>query len=383
MPNSGSAIHRLDLSKLEFIFNELQSQDYQNIGHVARDGAIMLDVITSFDQLAKGYTEIQGRGNYQLNQKEDQSLFGYTVGPQSFKKYLHPPRRRLWSAKGSKNAFHINYPDPPPKMAFWGVRNCDLTAIKRLDRIFLEGSVVNPWYRSAREELFIIASACAKPSENCFCTTMKGGPSPDGDFDISLTEILQGSDHYFLADFKSQKAKEFFDPTRYQVATADEIEEGRLIIEKAVKAMMVRFDPTEAAGMLKRNLEHRLWEEIASRCLSCANCNMVCPTCFCTSTEDITDITGEHTERWIRWDSCFNGNFSYLHGGSVRTKTSSCYRQWMTHKLSTWYDQFGSAGCVGCGRCIAWCPVGIDLTEEVGRMKESEDITKKENITST
>ena len=95
---------------------------------------------------------------------------------------------------------------------------------------------------------------------------------------------------------------------------------------------------------------------------------MVCPTCFCTTTEDVTDLTGEHAERWRRWDSCYDLDFSYLHGGGVRVSGQSRYRQWITHKLGTWHDQFGESGCVGCGRCIVWCPTGIDITQEVAAL---------------
>ena len=117
--------------------------------------------------------------------------------------------------------------------------------------------------------------------------------------------------------------------------------------------------------LLLANLEHPRWEEVAGRCLTCGNCTMVCPTCFCTSVEDTSDLAGVSAERSRRWDSCFTMDFSYIHGGSVRASPKSRYRQWMTHKLATWWDQFGSSGCVGCGRCITWCPVGIDITEEV------------------
>ncbi len=95
----------------------------------------------------------------------------------------------------------------------------------------------------------------------------------------------------------------------------------------------------------------------------------MCPTCFCTDTEDVTDLTGDHAERWRRWDSCFSLDFSFVHGGTIRSSTRSRYRQWLTHKLGTWWAQFGESGCVGCGRCIAWCPVGIDLTEEVAALE--------------
>ena len=117
--------------------------------------------------------------------------------------------------------------------------------------------------------------------------------------------------------------------------------------------------------LLYRNLEHPRWEDVARRCLSCTNCTLVCPTCFCTTVEDATDLSGGHAERRRRWDSCFSMDFSYIHGGYIRPSVKARYRQWMTHKLATWIDQFGTSGCVGCGRCITWCPVGIDITAEV------------------
>jgi formate hydrogenlyase subunit 6/NADH:ubiquinone oxidoreductase subunit I len=131
------------------------------------------------------------------------------------------------------------------------------------------------------------------------------------------------------------------------------------------------LDTAGLRDLLYENFEHPRWDNVAARCLSCANCTMVCPTCFCTTVEDVSDISGNHAERWRRWDSCFTQSFSYIHGGSVRTSAKSRYRQWMTHKLASWTDQFGTSGCVGCGRCITWCPVGIDITEEVRAIRES------------
>ena len=133
--------------------------------------------------------------------------------------------------------------------------------------------------------------------------------------------------------------------------------------------------------LLQDSLEHPRWDEVAERCLTCGNCTMVCPTCFCTTVEDVTDLTGEQAERWRAWDTCFSLDHSYVHGGSVRPTGRSRYRQWMTHKLGTWWDQFGTSGCVGCGRCIAWCPVGIDITEEAAALRASPDGRWLEGLT--
>ena len=132
------------------------------------------------------------------------------------------------------------------------------------------------------------------------------------------------------------------------------------------------LDTTDLRGLLARTLEHERWDEVASRCLGCTNCTLVCPTCFCSNLEDTSDLDGQVAERWRRWDSCFTLGHTYVHGGSVRVSTRSRYRQWLTHKLASWIDQFGTSGCVGCGRCITWCPVGIDLTEEVAAIRASE-----------
>jgi ferredoxin len=146
-------------------------------------------------------------------------------------------------------------------------------------------------------------------------------------------------------------------------------------VEHAAMHMGRHLETDGLPELLKDQLEHPQWDDIAKRCLACANCTMVCPTCFCSTVEDITDLTGEHAERWRRWDSCFSTDFTKIAGGNIRMSTKTRYRQWMTHKLSNWLDQFGTFGCVGCGRCITWCPAGIDITAEAAVMRESSMAT--------
>jgi ferredoxin len=154
---------------------------------------------------------------------------------------------------------------------------------------------------------------------------------------------------------------------------AEQTDIGRAeeIVAQTAAHMGRSMDTSGIKELLYRNLDHPRWDNVASRCLTCTNCTMVCPTCFCTTVEDTTDLTGERAERWRKWDSCFTMDFSYIAGGSVRSSAKSRYRQWMTHKLASWIDQFGTSGCVGCGRCITWCPVGIDITEEVRAIRET------------
>jgi ferredoxin len=133
------------------------------------------------------------------------------------------------------------------------------------------------------------------------------------------------------------------------------------------------LDTENIRDLLFDNLEHPRWKEVADRCLSCANCTLVCPTCFCSSVTEVTDLTGDAVSRERQWASCFTLEHSQMHGANARPTTASRYRQWLTHKLAGWIDQFGTSGCTGCGRCITWCPVGIDITEEVAAIRQSPE----------
>jgi ferredoxin len=155
-------------------------------------------------------------------------------------------------------------------------------------------------------------------------------------------------------------------------AGTEDIAQAAAVVARTAASMGRTMEAGGVKDLLLRNLQHPRWEDVAERCLTCGNCTMVCPTCFCTAMEDASDVSGQTASRSRRWDSCFTTDFSYIHGGSVRTSAKSRYRQWMTHKLATWFDQFGTSGCVGCGRCITWCPVGIDITEEVRAIRDSE-----------
>jgi ferredoxin len=194
---------------------------------------------------------------------------------------------------------------------------------------------------------------------------MKTGPECKSGFDIALTELADG----FLVEIGTPEGAAILAEVETRPADAKELEQGQGARQQAVDQIQRQLDTDGIRDLLLGNLNHPRWDQVAGRCLSCTNCTMVCPTCFCSSVADVTDLSGEHVERQRKWDSCFNIDFSYIHGGEVRDQIRSRYRQWLTHKLASWIDQFGTSGCVGCGRCITWCPVGIDLTEEVAAIR--------------
>ena len=359
-----------DLDTLQQLIPLLEGRGYQVVGPTVRDGAIVYDTVRKLEELPVGWTDEQEAGRYRLKKRDDNALFGYVVGPQSWKKFLHPPEVRLFEAQRDGGSFRIlNNLVPPPRYAFLGVRACEIAAIRVQDRVLIEDRFTDPVYQSRRKGAFVVAVNCTQSAPTCFCVSMQTGPRAHLGFDLALTEVIDKERHLFVVETGSPAGAELLREMNCREAPSALCQEADEAVSRA--AVQDRhLDTTGIRELLYENFEHPRWENVAERCLSCANCTMVCPTCFCTTVEDVSDVTGDHAERWRRWDSCFTQVFSYIHGGSVRTSTKSRYRQWMTHKLASWIDQFGTSGCVGCGRCITWCPVGIDITEEVRAIRE-------------
>lgn len=371
--HAGTAV--LDRRDLDALFAALHRRGYTVIGPTVRDAAIVYDEITGSADLPAGWTDEQDGGRYRLRRREDEALFGYAVGPQSWKRYQLPPEVRLYRARRGADGALSEVAEPPraaPRHAFLGARSCELAAMGILDRVLLGAVRPDPADRARREDVLVIAVQCGQAGGTCFCVSMGTGPTADSGFDLALTEILEDGRHYFVLDAGSPQGQSLLDELPHTAAAAPERDAAAAAHARAAAQMGRELDVTGLRELLYGNLEHPRWDEVAERCLTCGNCTMVCPTCFCTSVEDVTDLDGEHVERHQRWDSCFTVDYSQIHGGAVRGSPRSRYRQWMTHKLATWIDQFGSSGCVGCGRCITWCPVGIDLTEEAAAIRESD-----------
>ena len=366
----------IDLTGLQTLMETLSRQGYALIAPVLRDDAIVYDEIDGVDDLPKGWADDQSPGRYRLKERDDDALFGYAVGPQSWRRYLHPPLQRLWSAQKGADGITITEESlDQQKRAFIGVRACELSAMQIQDKVFCGEDYKDAHYKSRRDNALIISVNCSDPSDVCFCTSMGTGPAAKQGFDLSLTELMDREEHLFLLEAGTQAGLEIMQALPHRATTPEEASAGAEMIENSVARMGRTLQTNGLRDLLMRNLENAHWDDVAQRCLSCSNCTMVCPTCFCTSVEDTSDLSGQNSERSRRWDSCFTMDHSYLTGGSVHKSTSSRYRQWLTHKLATWEDQFGESGCVGCGRCIAWCPAGIDITEEIAAIRKSESLT--------
>ena len=361
----------LDTAGLDGLVTVLIERGYRVIGPTVRDNAIVLAELESAEDLPRGWGVDVGPGHYRLQRRDDDAVFAHSAGPQSWKQFLHPPRRRLFS---TNRGGEIGYgaAEEVPRYAFIGVHGCDLAAIATLDRVLGGGKFPDGSFARRRRQIFVVAANCTEPGGLCFCSSMGTGPAAGPGYDLALTEQIDGEGRRYLVDVGTQEGADVLATVPHREAGVDEISCARADVEAASHRMGRQMPATDHRELLIRSRESPQWQEVASRCLTCGNCTMVCPTCYCTSTEDITDLTGEHAERWQHWASCYEFDFTYIHGGSTRQSGPSRYRHWLTHKLGTWHDQFGMSGCVGCGRCIAWCPTGIDITEEMNKLARAD-----------
>lgn len=347
---------------LQRLIDALRREHRQVIGPQVRDGAIVFDVLERAAQLPHGVIDEQAPGRYRLVDGAKPRCFAWATGPQALKPLTFAPRETMWRAERGERGevrFTETLPAVQP-MAVLGVRGCDLAALHLQDQHFCYGAYADTYYNRRRRALFLIAVDCARPAATCFCASTGDGPAAEAGFDVGLTELDEG----FLLRAKSDRGLQLLDALPLAPASDEQIARAARQHDAAVAAQTRALPGRNLKAALFARLDHARWQDVAQRCLSCGNCTSVCPTCFCHSEGDAPSMDGLKVEHYRQWDSCFTPGHSYLHGWTVRGATKFRYRQWLTHKLGSWHDQYGRSGCVGCGRCIAWCPVGIDLTEE-------------------
>ncbi len=380
-----SSWHWLDLAGLQRVIDALRREGHRVVGPQVADGAIVLRDLASAADLPTGWLDEQDGGSYRLRYDPAAGTFDHVVGPHSLKNFLFPARETIASfarVDGAWTQTPAAAPDPP--LAVLGVRGCDLAALAVQDRVFLGGDFVDEAYKARRERLFLVAVNCRRAVATCFCHSMGTGPAAGPGFDLALTEI----GGRFACEVGSARgaallADALGSDAAAAACTEPDIEAARGVPRELAARRHARpaaadgpaarsLDTHDIRDLLMRNHEHPRWDDVAARCLSCTNCTLVCPTCFCASVQEVADLTGDAVERERHWASCFSLDHARMHGQSVRSSTASRYRQWLTHKFAGWIDQFGTSGCTGCGRCITWCPVGIDVTEEIAAIRATD-----------
>ena len=352
----------LPTGDLERLLDALRADGRTIIGPTVRDEAIVLDEILTAADLPAGWGAEASPGRYRLTRRDDARRFDHAVGPMSWKRWTFPPRAPMRVGRRTASGVRFTIADRhPTPLAFIGVRACEVTALEIQDHVLLDGQAIDGDYRARRASVFVVAVECATPTSTCFCTSMETGPEVTSGFDVALTELDDG----FVVRIGSPAGATLIESLELAPADPSATDAAAGLVAGARAAMGTPTDMSKVREALPLAPGHPGWAAVGERCLSCTNCTLVCPTCFCSSIVERSDLDGANSISERTWDSCFADGFAKVAGGSFRPHVKDRYRQWLTHKFSTWWDQFGSSGCVGCGRCIAWCPVGIDVREEL------------------
>jgi ferredoxin len=362
----------LPAEALQSLVIALEQQGFQPVGPVVQDGHLELDHLDTVGDLPRGWTTTADAGIFSLSRRSDQAYFGFNLGQESWKKFFFPARLPLFKSQSLGN--HVSFDpiaDPAPPYALIGVRACELAALNVHDRTLRDGPYPDPTYTARRQAAFIVAVNCTESDAACFCASLGTGPGVSAGFDLALTELVDAHAHVFLIRAGSARGEAILAKLPHQPANATQQEQARLLIRAAANSQTRALQTHDLPGFLYDHYDHPQWDKVADRCLSCSNCALVCPTCFCHAIVDEMDLAGEQAERIRQWDVCHMLEHSYIHGGYIRTSTRSRYRQWLTHKIATWIDQFNCLGCIGCGRCLVWCPVAIDITAEMQAIREA------------
>ncbi len=362
---SEAGAYFLPRDSFDLLIQALRTDEREVIGPQLRDGALMLGEIRSGADLPAGVGVRNEPGRATIVERDDQRLFDAPPGPSSWKRWTFPPHvtQAVWPDPDGSTAGR--HPESPPRqlqpMAFLGVRACEIAALRIQDRVLLEGPVIDRDYATRRRDNLIVAVECAVAGATCFCTSMGTGPEVNDGYDLALSELDDG----FVVRVGSAAGLSAVADLPLAPATDVQLEAASESVARVRDGMPATVATDGLPDRLIAAAESPRWEQIAERCLACTNCTLVCPTCFCTSVSQRSDLDGQTASTERSWDSCFTLDFARVAGGNFRTRPADRYRQWLTHKFATWTTQFGSSGCVGCGRCITWCPVAIDVRDEL------------------
>jgi ferredoxin len=371
-------IHRfLPRERFQTLLDELSREGYEIMGPQVREHAVVFAPLSRVEQLPVGIRDTQSPGNYRLEQTGSQRCFDWAVGPLAIKPITFPGREALWhSEPQADGSLHFEaHPITSQPTAIIGVRACDLAGLLVHDHHFMHGGshehkYRDPYYIARRKDLLLIAVHCTHPASTCFCAATGDGPRARYGFDIALSEQDEG----FIVEAHTERGAAIMNKLDTLEATPEQFADADAAIKEAAQKQQRGLPHTDIPAMLMKAMEHPRWNEVAQRCLACGNCTAVCPTCFCqTNVEEIAP-DGARTTHYRQWETCFSPHHSYIHGITIRAERPHRYRQWLTHKFGTWVEQYGRSGCVGCGRCITWCPVGIDVTEELAALNEEPKI---------
>jgi ferredoxin len=294
---------------------------------------------------------------------KDASLvdLGYQTTILPPKKVLQEPLEALFSFKDGA----VSHEDEARPQVLFGVHSCDLHAIGILDTVFRR-DYVDPYWVSKRDNTIIVALNCNTVGENCFCLSMGTGPWTKDPYDLCLTAIGDA----YLVEVGSEKGEEILAGLRLKPAPKDMVEARPSVLEEIERHFKKHVNTHGLKEAMEKGFSHPVWDELREDCLGCGSCTMVCPTCFCYNVADKLDLDLKTGRREREWDSCMLLEYSEVAlGANFRKDRDARIKQRMYHKLVYYEPQFGTLGCVGCGRCISSCVKKIDITDVAAKVR--------------
>lgn len=310
---------------------------------------------------------------FRLLDRPEKADFSFQNTRLSPKELMHPPAEIMFS-------YSLRKEDPKAgileevskalgKRVVWGIRPCDAKAFQLLDVNFITAEYVDPWWQKRRQSTVLVGLGCHNPCSTCFCTSVGTGPFDRSGVDVLMTELPEG----YLLEAETEAGEALLVQGAVGGRASEEVlERARSIADKASKSVPRLFlpDPLRDKPMTEL-FQAAFWEEVQFACINCGTCTFLCPTCWCF---DIQDEVHQHEGVRLRlWDSCMFPLFT-LHGSghNPRNQKLQRVRQRFMHKFKYYVDKYGNGpACVGCGRCVQYCPVNIDIRRVAGMMTAS------------
>ncbi|MDD5475452.1 MAG: 4Fe-4S dicluster domain-containing protein [Syntrophales bacterium] len=316
------------------------------------------------------YAPVQDEDNvlFKVLEKGMEPLTEYDNTKNAPKNFFFPQQETLMRyLKKERGSELLGVPGVTAEAVLFGVRPCDARSFVLLDNIFDDPQYRDPYYVDRREKTTIISIACTRPPYTaCFCTSVGGHPLSSEGVDVSLIDLGDN----WLAEFVTEKGEKLMKKLG-DLPKGDEqwASKKEALAEKAAGAITTKIPGKDIKPWLDENFDHPFWDTIHASCLACGTCTYLCPTCHCF---DITDEIKKSDGRRVRsWDSCMYWLFTHeTSGHNPRTSQKQRWRQRFMHKFKYFVDNFDAIACVGCGRCVMYCPVNIDIR------KIAQDISK-------
>lgn len=253
-----------------------------------------------------------------------------------------------------------------PKTIIIGSRPCDAKGFLIYDRPYTQTDTPDPYYKGRREQTTIITMSCQSPSPGCFCTAVGGGPADKVGSDILITEVNTG---YFIEAI-TEKGKEILQQSGAESGSSHEAE-ARKKQEEVHSRVQDRFC-ADGKPKISRDLFENddFWQEELAKCVSCGACTYLCPTCYCFNITD--EKTFEKGERIRSWDGCMYTHFTLeASGHNPRPTKYQRFKNRVGHKFIFYPEKYdGIIACCGCGRCIRYCPMSVDISEVVSKLQK-------------